>query len=156
MELNAPSEARYCRRAKRWRSCYVKVDIIDKKYFLESWKNSVMAMVLVIIVTLMDNGMVLKWVLFGLLGVVLSTRREIKLNDNFKSIDKDISVLGLRFNLDRTPIDKIWGFSIRQDNKNRYSLFMQKTSGDKVVLLTEDLKNDIDKHLVALKEFSGI
>lgn len=140
---------------KRWRSCYVKVDIIDKKYFLESWKNSVMAMILVIIVALMDNGMVLKWVLFGLLGVVLSTRREIKLNDNFKSIDKDISVLGLRFNLDRTPIDKIWGFSIRQDNKNRYNLFMQKTSGDKVVLLTEDLKNDIDKHLVALKEFSG-
>lgn len=114
-----------------------------------------MAMVLVISVALMGNGMVLKWVLLGLLGVVLSTRREIKLNDNLKSIDKDISVLGLRFNLDRTPIDKIWEFSIRQDNKNRYNLLMQKTSGDKVVLLTEDLKNDIDKHLVALKEFSG-
>lgn len=131
------------------------MSIIDKKYFLESWKNSVTAMILVVLFAFLDNGMVLKWVLFGLLGVVFTTWREIRLNENLKSIDKDINFFGLIFNLERTPIDKIWKFSVKQDNKNRYNLLMQKTSGEKVVLLTEDLKIDIDRHFVALRKFSG-
>lgn len=130
------------------------MSILDKKYFLERWKYSVLAMILVVAVALLPNGVILKWVLFGLLGVLFATRREIRLNGKLNSIDKDINLLGLRFNLDRTPIDQVWEFSIKQDNKNRYTLIMPKTSGDKVVLLKEDLKTDIDRHLVALKEFS--
>ena len=67
------------------------MSIIDKKYLLESWKKSAMAMILAIVVTFMNNGIALKWGLFGLLGVVFSTGREIKLSKNLKSIDKDIS-----------------------------------------------------------------
>ena len=129
--------------------------IIDKKYFLESWKNSVSAMILVIVIAFLENGIVLKWFLFGLLGLVFLIRREIRLNDHLKSIDKDIRYLGLHFNLDRTPIDKIWKFSIKQSYNNHYNLIMQKTSGDKIVLLTVDLKIDIDRHLAVLNKFSG-
>ncbi len=128
--------------------------IIDKKYFIEGWKRSILVMIIVIFIIFLENGLILKWLALISLSAIFSIKREIKLNNNLKSIDININFWGLRYNLVRIPINKIEEFSIKQDSRNCYNLVMQKTSGEKIVLLTEDLKVDIDRYFVMVKEFS--
>lgn len=130
--------------------------IEDKHYFITRWKKSVFALILLIFVVLMDDGLYLKWIILALFVVLFSISREIVLNEIHQSIDISLNIIGFQIKKERIPIYKIWEFSIQQNSTNRYELVLQKTSGEKIVLLTEILKNEIDHDLFLLREFTGI
>jgi phage-related holin len=130
--------------------------IVDKKFFLTEWKRSVPAMILVIIAVLLDRTLVVKWVIVAALIPLFGTSKELYLNETDQSIDEALTVLGIRITRKQIPIKRIWEFMIRQDQKNRYQLIAQMTSGEKIVLLREDLEKDILRHQMVLKEFVGV
>ncbi len=97
-------------------------------------------MILAILAALLDRSLVIKWVILAAFVPLFGTSKALCLNEGNQSIDEELNILGIRITRKKIPIKTIWEFMIRQDKKNRYLLIAQMTSGEKIILLREDLR----------------